>query len=123
MYVGPIAKSTRDLTLFTKALLTNEFMYEKDFYLMPSPWNDSLFLVPSKTTVAIFPESAFFDLTKGQKRIMLEAINGLTLQGVKIIPFDYEKSYELVSAFLNIASVLAEAFIDEFKDDFLGGES
>ena len=120
--IGVMGRSTRDLQLVVKNFVSSEVMIEYDFYVESRVWNDYALRLRDKFKIAIFPENKFFELTEGQKRVMLVSINKLAERGHAIVPFTFQTSYNLVEVFLEIASQMLGATKEEFKDDFMVGE-
>ena len=123
VYIGPMARSVRDIRLVVSSLVSDKTMAEKDFYLQHIPWNPNKASPKKKYRIATFPKNPLHELGPTQKRVYENVVSALKDQGHEIVEWTFPHNYELVHHFLRVANYMMTSFIHHFKYDFVGGES
>ena len=121
--IGPICRSSRDLALVARVLVSSEQMRREDSSVRFMPWSEASFAQRKKFRVGLLKEPRYFTWTKAQKRVCASAADSLRRAGHEVVEFGVEHWQDLVVNFLVIAGNTLRDRVHLFKPNYTECES
>lgn len=100
---GPMGKTVEDIALVLKSLF-NKDMWDEDTETVPLPWNEEEYRSERKLRIGYVEEDRFFAVSPGNKRAVLEAVEGLKSAGHEVVKVDFPNFERATIQYLAIMS-------------------